>query len=342
MVGRYEKGKYLRGDILRKGLAQNRADVDVFLGKGRLKYLRIARRVLKNDYDHLFATGTLTFFFSRMFCRKPVVFDAFISNYDSLVHDRKLVRDGSLKAKMLRFGDKYSCRLANKSIFDTEEHKKYFIEEFGLESKAKDFFVVEVGADNDVFYPAPETGEKKTLPFTVLFYGTFIPLHGVEYIIRAAKMLEKEDIKFLVYGTGQTFEADKKLAESLEIKNMTFGNVSIDKGPQGVIGPADICLGIFGDTNKAKRVIPTKGFQIIAMKKPLLTGDSPASRDVFTDRMNALLCSMADSKALADAIMLLKKDAVLRQKIAEGGYVLYKEKYTSKALGKKFLEAITP
>jgi len=44
---------------------------------------------------------------------------------------------------------------------------------------------------------------------------------------------------------------------------------------------------------------------------------------------------MANPEALAEAILTLKDDEKLRDKIAENGYRLFKEKLTPKAIGKE-------
>ncbi len=87
------------------------------------------------------------------------------------------------------------------------------------------------------------------------------------------------------------------------------------------IAKADCCLGgHFSDIEKAKRVIAGKTFQFIAMKKPVIVGDCPGNRELFSDRQNALFVGMADADSLAHAILELKNDANLRGRIAEAGY----------------------
>ncbi len=50
------------------------------------------------------------------------------------------------------------------------------------------------------------------------------------------------------------------------------------------VSKADVCLGIFGDTEKAQRVIPTKAIDALALQKPLVTGDSQAARELLINR----------------------------------------------------------
>jgi len=101
------------------------------------------------------------------------------------------------------------------------------------------------------------------------------------------------------------------------------------------IKKADICLGIFGDTQKTQRVIPNKVYEAIAMKKPVITADTPAVRELFTDRKNILFCKTADPEDLAEKILELKNNEDIREKIAKGGYEIFKKYATPIVIGKK-------
>lgn len=80
---------------------------------------------------------------------KKVVFDAFISLYDTLVNDRKMFRAGSPPALAAKALDRLACALADRVLLDTEAHARYFVEELGVEgSKCR---VVPVGADEDFY-----------------------------------------------------------------------------------------------------------------------------------------------------------------------------------------------
>jgi len=263
--------------------------------------------------------------------KTPLIFDAFISLYETFVTDREFVAKNSLKATLLNILDKYSCKFADIVLVDTDQHINYFYKEFGIGKK--EFRRIFVGADEDIFYPRNTAENSKN--FLILFYGTFIPLHGIDYIVKAAKLLEtREDIKFQIIGTGQTSQHIEQLSKELEVKNISFVKNWVPYRDLPMwIARADICLGIFGSSQKAKLVIPTKVFQILAMKKPIITGDSPAAREVLTDRENAVLCRMADAEALAESVLLLKQNKKLREKIAENGYELFKGEFSLEAIG---------
>ena len=77
------------------------------------------------------------------------------------------------------------------------------------------------------------------------------------------------------------------------------------------------------------------------MRKPVITQDTPAIRELFTDRKNILLCNVADAEDLAEKIRLLYADATLRAQIATGGYEVYQTHGTPKIVGAQLLKKFT-
>lgn len=261
----------------------------------------------------------------------PVVFDALVSLYDTFVSDRRIVRPRSVGALRYALTDRLSCRCATTVVLDTNEHIRYFCETLRVrESKMRR---VPVGTDDELFHPmvAPREGSG----FRVCFVGTFIPLHGLEHIVRAAKLLEDHrEIRFEVIGQGQTFPEITKLARDLGLQNVDFEAPVPFEALPSILARADLCLGIFGSTDKAKRVVPGKAFNAIAMARPLLTGSSPAMAELgFRDRENARLVEMGDPGAIASAILGLQEDEGLRRKIGANGFALFREHFTPQAIG---------
>ncbi|MBC7317203.1 MAG: glycosyltransferase, partial [Chloroflexi bacterium] len=99
------------------------------------------------------------------------------------------------------------------------------------------------------------------------------------------------------------------------------------------IAQADVCLGIFGTSEKARRVIPTKAFIALAMGKALVTMDSPAAREVFSHREDAYLCEQASPQSLAEAFTALCDDPALLQRLQQNGRALYARRFSQEAIG---------
>jgi glycosyltransferase involved in cell wall biosynthesis len=346
-LGPYDP-EYGRNRVIIKGLTKNGVKViecNAYSSNRLLDYLRSLRKQLGLDYDLILLGARGTHYGQPLVpvvkatTLKPLVFDAMLTLYETEVVDRKLIDRESIKARLWYFLDYSALHEANLVLSDTDVHTKYYSHFFNVEFKK--FRRVLVGSDDEVFYPRAVVEESDC--FLVMYWGDFIPLQGVKYIIRAAKLLEGyKDIKFELRGSGQTFHEVYELSKSLGVKNVAFVSTWVPYYElPNYVAKADVCLGIFGETEKARRVIPNKAVEALAMRKPLITGDSPATREILVDRVNSILVPMADAEALAEAILTLKGDEELRNRIAENGYRLFKEKLSPKAIGKEIKSFLT-
>jgi len=335
---------YSRNRVIIKGLRKNGVEVVECQDRSLplpLRYLRLVKKHAVLDYEVMIigvTYGQPIIPLAKLISRKPRVLDLFLGHYETEVIDRGLVNRGSLKAKAYYYLDKYAPRLADLVLCDSNAHINYFCKEFGL--KREKFRRVFVGADDEIMYP--RRSERNDDDFLVVFYGGSIPLQGAPYIVKAAKLLERQkDIKFELVGAGLMFREVKELSKKLKTNNVAFrGWVGYEKLPEH-LAKADVCLGIFGNTEKAMRVIPNKVYDALAMEKPLITMNSPAAREILNDGENCVLVPLANPKALAEAILMLKEDKNLRDKIAEEGYRLFKEKLNPKAIGKELKAILT-
>lgn len=324
---------YTRNRVLINGLKQNGVEVlecrDNSPGIKKFMRLYQKHKKLQNQYDVMVVgfLGQQIVPFAKLISKKPIVFDAFLSLYDSNVFDRKTVKTGSLRAYYYWILDWLSMKLADIVLFDTDEHIKYVSEEFNI-SKSK-FRRIWIGAADDVFYPISKSYSDE---FTVIFHGSFIPLQGIEYILKAAKVCEKEGVRFLIVGDGQEKKKMLALADKLDLKNVEFVGFMSQEWIRGKIAEADVCLGIFGDTQKTLRVIPNKVYECLAMRKPVITADTPAIRELFNEDDLALV-KVADPESLADAVIHLKKDPELRDKLAVNGFNKFKNNASLRVLG---------
>jgi glycosyltransferase involved in cell wall biosynthesis len=179
--------------------------------------------------------------------------------------------------------------------------------------------------------------------FTVEFHGTFIPLQGIDTIIRSAKLLGERSVPvhFLLIGAGQTKHAMQKLAAELALTTVTFtGPKSPSEVRNALIG-SDCALGIFGVTEKTQRVLPHKAFEILATARPLITALTPTSVRMLRDGKNALLVPAGDPGALADAIERLAGDREFGERIAVAGRALFEAEYQPLSCGRSLVHWIT-
>lgn len=268
----------------------------------------------------------------------PAVFDTFVSLRDT-VEDRRAGR----WTRPLSFGagliDWVNSWAAGAVIFDTGQTRDYFINQFGLPMKKSS--VVYVGAETDIFVgrPLPRRSHR---PLRVLFYGTFIPLHGIDVILAAASRLMKisAKIEFHLVGNGQEHPRMKALARQLQLTNLVFGpdQVGYRELPE-LISSADVCLGVFADRPKTKRVVPHKAFQAAACGRPLVTGDTPGIREVFSHD-TAMLVPLGDPDALATALMELADDPNRCAHLGKRGAALIHDSYGPRNIARQLINAL--
>ena len=330
-----ERENYPRNTQIIQALSQD-FEIIKIISKKKVYLLRIPEVIFRfliilflNDYQIIYV-GFLAqplVPLLRFLKKKPLIMDGFVSLYDALCLDRKDFRADSLPARISFWIDSLSFRMADKIITDTRANADFFSKLFKME-RGK-FYTLYMGTDESLFYPrADKINNDK---FIVFFHGTFWGLHGIEYIIKAAKLLEnRSDILFRLLGGGRKKEEITKLAKDLKLKNVEFLDWISYQDLSCRIAESDICLGgHFSGSDKAKRVISGKSIQYLAMKKPVIAGDSLAAKELFTHGENIYLCAMADEKALAKAVIELKGNATLRNKVAQSGFKLFKTRLSA-------------
>ena len=263
----------------------------------------------------------------RIAGRRPLVFNPLVSLWDTLVGDRERFAPGSRAAAVLRQIDRIAFRRADLVVADTEQNARFFAERFSLPRERT--AVCLVGAEDDVFRP----GWQPAGTFEVLFVGKLIPLHGLETILGAARLVP--EIPFRIVGSGQL---DELLAN--RPANVTWVPWIEYEDLPATIQAAGCALGVFGTSEKASRVIPNKAYQALACGTPLVTANTPAARELLTHQHDALLVPVADASALAAAIRRLAADRALATRLGTAGRATYETRASEEVLGAQWRELL--
>jgi glycosyltransferase involved in cell wall biosynthesis len=346
--GGFETG-YPRSDVLRKGLEKRRVTVHMCRtsprrrGIVRAAVLAFRYATMKRPFRVIYVPEfrhkdvPLAYALSRL-TRKHLVFDPLVSRFDTKILDRGDAPRGSVQAWHNRNLDRISMRLADIVLADTRAHAEYYQSEFGV--PARRTRVLPVGFDEDLFdYKGGELRRAGDDPrFMVLFFGNYLPLHGADVIVEAARILEEfDEIRFDLIGGGQTFPAVEDYVRSHGLTNVRLlPRIPMEALPAR-IAAADVCLGVFGRTEKASRVVANKVYQAMAMGRPVITADSQAVREFFVDSKHICLVPPGDPGALAEKIHHLYKDPLARQRIGEEAARWVHGRFTSEAVADTFL-----
>jgi glycosyltransferase involved in cell wall biosynthesis len=304
-------------------------------------YLRLLRlHLCTSRYDVMVVgyPGQFDVYLARVLSwlrRKPLVLDVFMSPY-LIAEERDLLRTHPITGRILYWLEKVAYSLPDMLIQDTAAYVRWFEGKFGIDPAR--FRLVPTGADDSVFGAFEETSRLfNSEKFTVVYYGTFIPNHGVRYIVDAARcMRDNPDIEFVFIGEGPDKPLAEQLAKEYGLTHVTFLGWMDQRELVRYVSSADICLGAFGTTPQSLMTVQNKLYECMAMKKAIVTGTSPTVGEAFDDKQVMYLVPREDGEAIAAALSRLWEDGALRRTIAFKGYREFQRNYTVKALGEVF------
>lgn len=267
-------------------------------------------RLRKNSFDTAFAgfaPQLVIPLFSRKFKGKTLVIDFFISMYDTLCLDRRKFKPDSVFGKILKRIDSRTLKRADRIITDTKAHADFFVNELGAERKKVE--TLYLNADTSIYYPRERKGSDRR--FTVLYFGSILPLQGIDVILKAVgKLGGNSDMRFIIVGPVDD-KINKPTGSNIEYYNWLSQPELADK-----IAESDLCLaGHFNASiGKAKRTIPGKAYIYRAMNKPMILGDNPATHELYSEGDEGIwFVKMGDPDALAQLILKIKKENSLHE-----------------------------
>jgi glycosyltransferase involved in cell wall biosynthesis len=266
--------------------------------------------------------------------RKPLVLDVLISIYQETV-ERHLHEASPLTAKLLYWIEWGALHMADLLLIDTPEHATHLSHLYKLPESR--FHWIPLGADDRYYMPVPSPPDDGR--FYVVYYGSFIPLHGVDVIIEAANLLrERTEIVFDLIGEGQERAAAEARSAELGLTSVNFHGWISKEFLAAEIAKTDVVLGMFGATEQSRCQLQNKIYEGMAMAKPVITGRMPAiCNSDMVDRKHVWMCEPNDPQALAQAILKLYQDPDLCIRLASQGQQLYLDKYTPAQLGARLI-----
>ena len=346
----YRAPDYVRGRSIIEAL-QRLEDVDLILAvnrhKGVGRYLDMllqlvrTRKATDPDLYILGFRGHEAAWLVRWLTRgKPLVFDAMMSPYAALSTEGKAGWIGRMLAPLWRGYEKAILHGADMVLTDTALHAAYYAHEFDLATA--DILPLPVGA---IERPVPAEAPRQAAAddtFRVLFYGSFLPLHGVDCILHAAMQLTDLPIEFrFVGGTAAQGRKLRKACDAAGIRRYSHARwIPLERLLCDEIPRADLCLGgPFGGTPQARRVVTGKSLQCLALARATVIGRIDEDCG-FLDRVNCLLVDQADATALANAIRWGYANRDKLPSIGRQGQLLYARRFSIDVIASRLMPAL--
>ena len=174
--------------------------------------------------------------------------------------------------------------------------------------------------------------------FIVSYIGTIGMSHGVDIIIRSAEKVK--DVMFLVVGEGAEKENLISISKDKSLKNIRF----IDNiGWQEIVNINQLVsahLIHLKDLDIFKTVIPSKIFESMALKKPILAGLNGESLEIIKESKSGIRVVPEDEDSLIDKIRYMQRNPQSLITLSENGNCYVEKNHNRKKLATRMIKSI--
>lgn len=172
--------------------------------------------------------------------------------------------------------------------------------------------VVTNGVDIEKFAPSQcmfDARQRLEVPedsFLAGYVGTTGRAHGLETVVEAADLCRnRPDLHFLIMGEGAERNKLEQYAKDLELENITFAdNVPHNEIPS-YLSALDASIVHLRPDPLFKTVIPSKIFESMAMKVPVLMAVEGEGAEIIEAADCGLCIPSGDAQSMADALVQL-------------------------------------
>ncbi|MCA8974715.1 MAG: glycosyltransferase [Planctomycetes bacterium] len=250
----------------------------------------------------------------------PVVLDLFLSAYDTVVEDRGLCRPGSLGAAAMQQLDTRACAAADLVLLDTPENAAYTATLTGLPPERFAWLpLTDPDAQGCIPFPVAKA------PLRILFFGTGVPLHGLDVLIDAVTRVEAVEL-VLVGGTW----ADRATAQQRLGPRLRLEPEFVDRARlRELMRDCHLVAGVFGPSGKAQRVVPWKVVIALAAGRAVVTAETPAICGWLDGSGAVFLTPAGDAAALAATLTELAADPLRVERAAAAACMAYDRHFAS-------------
>lgn len=322
--------------------------VKAFLGHARVFW----HLLFNNDQKILYVPypGIFVVFLSQFLpkAKQPetIFLDAFISIYDTIVFDRKLIKETNILARSLKKIEGRCFEIAKYVLTDTQQNALYYAHLFRIPIEK---FVALPLSTNELDYQVQQPlsrdwsmlARRKNRAIQVLFIGTLVPLHGVEVILQAARSLKNTGIRIRIIGDGQQRSIIESALEYID--NVVWLDRWLSpKTLNEEIHSSDICLGIFGESAKAQRVCPYKIYSYACCGAAIITSATDCINDLNARTSEPWLITVPASNpvALASEIRRLANSPEERAIYGQRSAQFYRTALSNQVAGKQLYDLI--
>jgi glycosyltransferase involved in cell wall biosynthesis len=175
------------------------------------------------------------------------------------------------------------------------------------------------------------------------YIGTIGMAAGLEIVLDAAEQLQKccrNDIIFFLIGDGAEREKLQQDAENRQLNNLIFTGMIPKNNVPKILAAIDICFVHLKKKPLFTRVLPSKIFEMAAMKKPIILGVEGFAAQLIREADAGICIEPENINAFLEAIEILVQQPELRKNYGEHGQQYVLRYYNRKHLAEKYINVM--
>ena len=186
---------------------------------------------------------------------------------------------------------------------------------------------------------------KMTLGFQEKFVVSYIGTHGLAHrletvLTAAVRLKDDQRIQFLFVGDGAEKQSLVNRARELGLTNVYFHD-QIDRSEiSDFYNASDLFLVPLRKADLFTRNIPSKIYEIMAARKPMIIATEGESRKLVEQSGAGIGVTPENSLELAEAIKFLLENEALRRQMGENGYAFVLANASRKKLADDYLKIL--
>jgi len=239
----------------------------------------------------------------------------------------------------LRWIERFAYRHADAIVSVTGAFRQYMVE---MNIPAEKIAVIPNGVDLDFYRPddleiRPIQEPGLSGKFVASYFGTLGMAHHLETIMEAARLLRhRNDVVFLIVGDGAERDKLQRLRDDAALDNV----IMLEQQPKSRMPYWWQCssasMVLLRKSDLFKKVIPSKIFESMAMRKPIVLGVEGESREIVAAAGAGVCISPESACELAKRIVDLAGDPGWCEVLGRNGRQYVGEHYDRRVLAAQY------
>jgi len=202
--------------------------------------------------------------------------------------------------------------------------------------------IVRGGVDLNKFRIQSDKPKKDNKTFTVLYSGAFSVAYDFDQVLKAAEILENENIEIILQGQGELLSHVKREAEKLKPKNLRIiDKVLSRKEVAKLLSKVDALILPLRDFGRPYLGISSKLYEYQAAGKPIICCAEGQPAEYVKETGSGIVVKPGDYEALAKAVLYLRERLGVARELGENGRKYVEEMLSIEKIGSKMVAVLT-